>query len=69
MNQSQDPKPKPDRIEPASPPEHPITPSPTEDPAGQPLEVPVSPGGDEDHPGRGPSEIPSQPPQTPQREI
>lgn len=69
MNQNANPHPKPDRIEPASPPEYPVTPSPTEDPAHQPLEVPGSPGGDEDNPGRGPSEIPSQPSQPPQREI
>lgn len=53
------PKPKPDTIEPQSPPEHPTRPTPQEDPAGQPAEIPGSPGGgDIDQPGRGPSEVP-----------
>jgi hypothetical protein len=53
------PKPKPDTIEPQSPPETPARPTPQEDPAGQPLEIPGSPGGDGiDEPGRGPDELP-----------
>jgi len=53
------PKPKPDTIEPQSPPEHPARPAPQEDPAGQPVEIPGSPGGgDIDQPGHGPSEVP-----------
>ncbi|MDZ3831362.1 MAG: hypothetical protein U0S50_06040 [Sphingopyxis sp.] len=53
------PKPRPDRIEPQSPPETPARPSPQEDPAGQPIEIPGRPGGgDIDEPGRGPSELP-----------
>ena len=55
------PKPKPDTIEPQSPPEKPVQPTPLEDPAGQPAEVPGRPGGgDIDQPGRGPSEVPPQ---------
>lgn len=53
------PRPKPDTIEPQSPPEHPAQPAPPEDPLGQPLEIPGSPGGgDIDEPGRGPREVP-----------
>lgn len=36
---SQPDAPKPDRIEPQSPPETPATPTPQEDPAGQPDEI------------------------------
>src|SRR5690606_18948700 len=55
------PKPKPDKIEPQSPPERPTPPMPQEDPAGQPPEVPGHPGGgDTDEPGRGPDELPPQ---------
>jgi hypothetical protein len=55
------PKPKPDTIEPQSPPEHPARPAPLEDPAGQPQEIPGAPGGgDFDAPGRGPAEVPPQ---------
>ena len=56
------PKPKPDTIEPMAPPEHPVQPTPQEDPAGQPMEVPGNPGGggDIDEPGRGPDEVPPQ---------
>lgn len=55
------PKPKPDTIEPMAPPEHPVQPTPQEDPAGQPLEIPGSTGGgDIDEPGRGPDEVPPQ---------
>lgn len=54
------PKPKPDTIEPLSPPEKPAQPAPLEDPAGQPQEIPGTPGGgDVDEPGRGPSEVPA----------
>ena len=53
------PKPKPDIIEPKAPPEHPVQPTPHEDPAHQPLEIPGNPGGgDIDEPGRGPDEVP-----------
>src|SRR3546814_16029604 len=41
------PKPKPDTIEPQSPPERPVQPTPLEDPAGQPTEIPDNPGGDD----------------------
>ncbi len=61
MSQAADPhpKPKPDTIEPQSPPERPARPSPLEAPPGRPLEVPGKPGGDDvDQPGRGPDEIP-----------
>jgi hypothetical protein len=55
------PKPKPDVIEPQSPPERPVQPTPHENPAGQPQEIPGSPGGgDIDEPGRGPDEAPPQ---------
>jgi len=55
------PKPKPDTIEPQSPPEKPVQPAPLEDPAGQPQEIPGTPGGgDTDQPGRGPREVPPQ---------
>ena len=56
-----DPLPKPDRIDPVAPPEHPVQPTPQEDPAGQPLEIPDAPGGDDmDQPGRSPDEVPPQ---------
>lgn len=55
------PKPRPDTIEPQSPPEKPARPTPHEDPVHQPQEIPGSPGGgDMDQPGRGPSEVPPQ---------
>src|SRR3546814_21100578 len=55
------PKPKPDKIEPQSPPERPTPPMTKEDPAGQPPEVPGHPGGgDTDEPCRGPDELPPQ---------
>lgn len=53
------PGPKPDRIEPAAPPEHPAPPASPDEPAYQPVEIPGHPGGgDTDEPGRGPSEVP-----------
>lgn len=53
------PPPKPDRIEPAAPPEDPVRPNPAETPPGHPAEIPGHPGGDAtDQPGRGPSEVP-----------
>src|SRR3546814_17681622 len=38
------PKPKPDTIEPQSPPERPVPTTPLADPAGQPTEIPDNPG-------------------------
>src|SRR3546814_20777695 len=35
------PKPKPDTIEPQSPPERPVQPTPLDDPAGQPAEIQI----------------------------
>lgn len=61
MTNNPDPQPKPDRIDPQSPPEQPTQPTPQEDPAGQPQEIPGIPGGgDIDEPGRGPDEAPPQ---------
>lgn len=55
------PKPKPDTIEPAAPPEQPVQPTPLEDPVRQPEEIPGNPGGgDIDEPGHSPSEVPPQ---------
>ena len=62
MSQNPDPKtvPQPDTITPIAPPEHPVQPTPIEEPAGNPSEIPGSPGGgDIDEPCRGPDELPA----------
>ena len=57
--QPDQPTPAPDRIEPAAPPEQPITPGPAETPITEPPEF-TPDGGDMIEPGRGPDELPLQ---------